>query len=314
MYLNFKDVILRPRKSIVSTRSECDTTAILGKHEFAVPVVAANMKSIITPEICGLFDSNRWFYVYHRIDGTEDVLKFVETANRENFNVVSISIGISAEWMFLLGRMKGRGLRVDYITVDVAHSHNENILPILRTIKKDFPDVYVICGNGCTEEWVKWLESYNLVDCIKVGIGVSASCRTRQFTGFGSSTLGSLIECVRASNSDIMSDGGITLEGDTVCVGDVAKAIAFGADWVMSGALFSQCIDSPAVIHGYYGNASRQSKGDTHVEGTLVSVKSNGLTLLEQMKLIQDSLKSSISYAGVTKVNELFNTPFEVTK
>lgn len=314
MYLNFKDIVLTPQKSIVNSRSECDTSATLGKHTFKIPVVAANMKSIINPEICALFDANNWFYVYHRINGAIDVFNFAQIANQQNYNVVSISVGVGKDWLWLIDTLYANNLRIDYFTVDVAHSHNENVLPILRTIRKYYPESYVICGNGCTKEWVQWLESYQLVDCIKVGIGVSASCRTRQFTGFGSSTLGSLSECVEVTNLDVMSDGGITIEGDTICIGDVAKAIVFGADWVMSGALFSQCIDSPAVKHGYYGNASRQSKGNSHVEGTLVNVKSNGLTLVEQMSLIEESLRSSISYAGVKKVDELFNAPFEITR
>src|SRR5690606_23240793 len=103
------------------------------------------------------------------------------------------------------------GLKVDYFTIDVALSYNDNILPALSAIKKWFPDSYVICGNGSTREWVKWIKDLKMVDCVKVGIGVSRACRTRQFTGFGSSTVVSLAECVDAANGKIkvMSDGGI---------------------------------------------------------------------------------------------------------
>src|SRR5437868_4749071 len=127
-----------------------------------------------------------------------------------------------------------------------------------------------------------------------------------QFTGYGSSTLGSLIECVKAAKTvDIISDGGITIEDGTVCIGDVAKALVFGAKFVMSGALFSQCIDSPAVVHGYFGNASEVAKGNDHVEGKLVEVVTNGKTIKEQMKLIQQSLRSSISYSGGRNIGDL---------
>jgi hypothetical protein len=274
-------------------------------------VVAANMKSILNREVCRTFDKNGWFYVYPRIDGPKDVYSFADHAER-NFRVTSISVGVKEEWVELVKFLSEEQIKVDYFTVDVALSYNENVLPILRTIKELYPDSYVICGNGATEEWVRWIESFGLVDCIKVGIGVSQACRTRQYTGFGSSTVGSLIECVKASQGDIMSDGGITIQDDVVCIGDIAKAIAVGADWVMSGALFARCIDSPALRNGYYGNASREAKGNNHVEGELVKVESNGLTILEMMKLIQDSLKSSISYAGGTRVYDLFNTPYEI--
>ncbi len=307
MILNFEDVVLKPQMCVVNSRSECDTSATLGKNTFTVPVVAANMKSILTSEICKQFDESNWFYVYHRIDGVEDVENFVLNA-QEDFNVVSISVGIKEEWLEFVKNSKKFGQRIDYFTVDIAHSHTPNVLPILRTIRECYPDAYVICGNGCTKEWVQWLESWGLVDCIKVGIGVSKSCRTREHTGFGSTTLSSLKECSLASNGDVISDGGHQQ------IGDIAKAIAFGADWVMSGSLFSKCIDSPSVIHGYYGNASRDAKGNDHVEGENIKVETNGLTIKEQMKLIQESLRSSISYSGGTNVYELFGAEYDIVK
>lgn len=335
MILEYDDILLRHRKSVVNSRSECDTSTELGKHTFAVPVVAANMKSILNKEICKQFDEENWFYVYHRIDGEGDVLSFIEYAEEENFNVISISVGVKREWVEFIKNLKSLNKRVDYFTVDVALSYNDNVLPILRTIKECYPDSYVICGNGATEEWVHWIKSFGLIDCIKVGIGVSQACRTRQYTGFGSSTLGSLKECYKASmgrdrfnvdelemgaysnpfleyGTDVISDGGLTVKDGVVCIGDIAKAIVFGADFVMSGALFSRCIDSPALRSGYYGNASREAKGNHHVEGELIKVESNGLTIKEMMKLVQDSLKSSISYAGGKTITDLSRVGYEI--
>jgi GMP reductase len=311
--LNYNDIVLTPRKSIVSSRSKCDTSAELGSFKFDAPVVAANMKSIITPEICKLFDENNWFYVYHRIDGPQDVFDFAyRFCEINNFRVRSISIGIKKEWITLLRDLSDYGVPIDYITVDIAHSHTEEIYPILNNIKHFYPNAYVICGNGCTAEWAEFLEETGMVDCIKVGIGVSQSCRTRQYTGFGSTSLTSLRNCNDGCGLDVMSDGGITVEGDTIHYGDIAKAIAFGADWVMSGAVFSRCIDSPAIRNGYYGNASREAKGNNHVEGELVKVSTSGLTILETMKLIKESLQSSISYAGVDRVDKLYGADYEI--
>lgn len=315
MNLEYRDILLRHNKSVVSSRSECDTTIKLGKHTFAVPVVASNMKSILNREICELFDKENWFYVYHRIDGVEDVLDFVRWAN-VNLNTVSISVGVTQDWLDLLNKIHKENLRVDYITIDVALSFNDNVVPIIRVIQVCFPDTYLIVGNGSTSEWAKWLESLR-VDCIKVGIGVSQACRTRQYTGFGSTTVGSLEECVcNTSSVKIMSDGGITIQDGVVCIGDVAKALVIGADIVMSGALFSRCIDSPALKEGYYGNASKYAKKHSnHIEGELLRVESNGLTIKEMMKLIQDSLKSSISYSGGKNIAEMKKlTGYEILK
>ncbi len=144
---------------------------------------------------------------------------------------------------------------------------------------------------------------------------MSKSCRTRQFTGFGSTTVSSLIECVGAAKElDIISDGGLTVdETGEVWIGDVAKAIALGADAVMSGSLFKSCIDSPSVIHGYFGNASSQAKQNTtHIEGATVKVETNGRIIQEQMCLISDSLRSSVSYAGGKSIHDLFNVEWSI--
>lgn len=307
MILNFSDVLLRHNKCSVNSRSECDTAARLGNHTFTVPVVMANMKSLMTVRTCQIFDNENWFYVYHRIDGTNDVFDFASYANT-NFNKTSISIGIKDEWLKLLARLKTNKINVDYFTLDVALSYTDNIIPIIKAVKNFFPASYLIVGNGATKEWAEWLSSFPEVDCIKVGIGVSAACRTRQYTGFGSSTAGSLIEVAQnlPPAVTLMSDGGITIQDNVVCIGDINKALVLGADWVMSGALFSRCIDSPALKEGYYGNASKYAKQHSnHVEGELVRTESNGLTIKEMMKLIQDSIKSGISYSGGKNIADM---------
>lgn len=304
--LNYCDIILKHKKSVVGSRAECDITQILGNFKFATAVTISNMKSIQTQDICKKFDARKWFYVYQRIDGPSDILSFVERANKENWRVVSISVGIKTEDIDLLKTIKDRGLRVDFITVDVALSFTDSIKRVIGYIKTNFPNTYLICGNGATSEWVEFLEDLG-VDCAKMGIGVSDACRTRQYTGFGSTTVSSLIECVAAAKTiKIMSDGGLTVRNGEVWVGDIAKSLTLGAHFVMSGSLFSKCIDSPAVVNGYFGNASSAAKGNkVHVEGTTVNIQTNGLTIEEQMNLVEDSLKSSISYSGGTKIEDL---------
>jgi len=138
-------------------------------------------------------------------------------------------------------------------------------------------------------------------------VGVSAACRTRQFTGFGSSTVSSLLECVQAKKKiKIINDGGLTVENGEVWIGDIAKAIALGSDFVMNGSLWSLCVDSPAIKDGYYGNASARNKnGNNHVEGTTVDVLTSGKDTLETIKLVEESLKSSVSYSGGNKLSDL---------
>lgn len=319
LLLNYSDILLRHKKSIINSREECDISKSLGNKVYSSPVCCSNMRSILTKEICNIFDSKKWFYVYHRIDGVLDVEDFVIlTNNNENkygdydWNTISISVGIGEEWLALIDRLYHCGYRVDVFTVDVALSYNDNIIKIVNKIKEKYPKSYLIVGNGCTPEWIKWLESLGVVDCAKVGIGVSKSCRSRQYTGFGSATVSSLIDCVSAATKiDIMSDGGLTVDDNNygeVWIGDINKALVLGADFVMSGALFSKCINSPSIINGYYGNASEEAKrSKKHIEGTKINVETNGLTIAQMCDLISDSIKSGVSYAGGKNLDSFKN-------
>jgi GMP reductase len=299
-HFNYDDIILDNNKSIVKSRSECNIKTFFGSKEYSSPVCCSNMKSLLTPDICKIFDDKKWFYVYQRIDGCDDVFRFVQRTRIENWYSTSISVGIDNQWIDLLEQLSTMNYSVDSITVDVAHSFNDNIIPIIKASRKYYPNAFLIVGNGSTPEWIEFMEELG-VDCVKMGIGVSKACRTRQYTGFGSSTVTSLIKCSEyAKTVKIMSDGGLTVDNNgEVWIGDINKSFVLGADYVMSGSLFSKCIDSPAVLNGYYGNASENAKGNKkHVEGTNVKVITNGLTISDICNLIEDSIKSGISYAG----------------
>jgi GMP reductase len=300
--LNYSDIILKHKKSIVNSRDDCDISTVLGNKKFNSPVCCSNMKSILNWEICKIFDDKNWFYVYHRIDGVVDVENFIRRANTNKWNTISISIGIGEDWIKALQHWSINNWKIDYITVDVALSYNDNIIPVIEAVKDYYPNTYLIVGNGCIPEWITWLENMG-VNCAKVGIGVSKSCRTRQYTGFGSSTVSSLIECVNVAKTiDIMSDGGLTVDDrGEVWVGDINKALVLGSDFIMSGAAFSKCINSPSIINGYYGNASEQAKqSKKNIEGAKIQIETNGLTISQMCDLISDSIKSGISYAGGT--------------
>lgn len=310
--MEFSNILLKHNKSVVNSREECDVSVQLGKNIFKFPVMCSNMKSVINRDICKIFDSNNCFYVYHRIDGVSDVIDFVDYAHTEGeFNIVSISVGVTSEWIDLINYLSINNYDVDYFTIDVALSYNDNILPIVNKIKELYPESFLIVGNGSTAEWVKWIGETGLVDAIKVGIGVSKACRTRQYTGFGSTTVGSLVECAEANKTldkpmKIISDGGLTVIDGEVWVGDIAKALILGADMVMSGAIYSRCSDSPSIVNGYFGNASLNSKGKfKNIEGTNLKVNSSNLTILDTVKFIKESLQSSISYSGGKTLDEM---------
>lgn len=316
--LNFKDIVLKHNRCDVRSRQECDIrTLIAGQDKFASPVICSNMPAVLNLDICRIFEDHGWFHVYHRLGGMKDIQNYIEIANREIWDSVSISLGVKYEDFLILQWAANNKYRIDSITIDIAFSWQDSVEKMVRVVKDLFPDTYLIVGNGDNPEWIKWLINLG-VDCAKINIGVSSACRTREYTGFGSTTVTDLIKCKEAAGDKIkiMSDGGLTrLPDGDIAIGDIAKAIRFGADFVMSGALFSQCLDSPALINSYYGNSTARAKGHSHnVEGAEIIVKTNGRKISEQIKLIEDSLRSSVSYAGGKDLSALRNVNYQIVK
>jgi GMP reductase len=303
--LSYKDVILRHGYGKLSSRSLADISVYLGAKKFASPACIANMPSIQTYDILKTLDDNRWPYVYHRFG---DTLSFLRQINQENWYSKSISIGVKNSDYELLYNIKEEKLDIDILTLDVAFCYAEHVKTMIKFARKLFPDVYLIVGNATQPEVVPWLENLG-VNCFKQNIGVSLNCRTRQFSAFGSVTFSDLLKSTEIAKAiDICADGGLTMEDGEVWIGDVFKAIgAAGAKFVMSSSLFKQ-IKELENKNGYVecsGNASSMIKqNEEHVEGVTLSFKGSGRTLKQQMKLILDSLKSSVSYSGFTSLKD----------
>jgi hypothetical protein len=285
----------------------------------------------LTPDICKIFDDAGLLAPYHRLNGDGDVLNFIKYANKWNFKTVAISIGVKSEWLHFLKDLNAcqavypEHYHVDIIVLDLAWSFTNAILPIVNYIKEVFPEIYLIVGNGFTPEWIEWLETLG-VDCAKVGVGTSVgACRTREFTGVGSTTVTDLKDCVQAAKKmDIIADGGIqTRESEDsldVFVGDVSKAIMLGADGFMTGRLFSGCVDSPSYSQGYFGSSHSTCKQHSdHIEGTVTSINKEKMfcgiknpQIKDLIKLTEESIQSTVSYIGATQLYDLRNAKYRI--
>ena len=302
--LYYKDIILKHGFGQLASRKDADISVEIGGRRYASPVCISNMPSIQTYDILKKLDENRWPYVYHRFG---DTLEFLKRINRENWFSKSISIGAKEQDFILLKAIKDLNLQVHMITVDVAFCYAAHVEPIIKYARRLFPDCYLIAGNASESKVVPWLENLG-VNCLKLGLGVSKNCRTSQYSGFGSTTVTDLISCVEiAKTLDICPDGGLTTEDGEVWIGDVFKAIGgLGAKFVMSAALFKQIKELEDEL-GYItcsGNASSMIKNsEDHIEGVTLRFKGTGRTLNQQMKLVSDSLKSSLSYSGATSLD-----------
>jgi len=302
---DYDNVLLLPRKCRVESRSECDASTELGGRTFKLPVVPANMKTVVDEPITEWLAANGYFYVMHRFD--LDNVAYA-TRMREKGLFVSISSGVKPEDYAVIDRLASSGVGADYITIDIAHGHAESVRKMIEHIKAKLPDTFVIAGNVGTPEAVIDLETWG-ADATKVGIGPGKVCITRLKTGFGTGgwQLSALKWCARVATKPIIADGGIRDHGD------IAKSVRFGAAMVMIGSLFAGHEESPGKtveadgkrFKEYYGSASDFNKGEyKHVEGKRILEPIKG-KLADTLREMREDVQSSISYSGGTKLADI---------
>jgi GMP reductase len=295
---DYDNVLLLPRKCRVESRSECDPSVEFGRRRFALPVVPANMKTVVDEPIVEYLAANGFFYVMHRFD--VDNVAFASRMRAKDL-FVSISSGVKAPDYATIDRLASEGVGADYVTIDIAHGHADTVQRMIEHIKKKLPQAFVIAGNVATPEAVIDLENWG-ADATKVGVGPGKVCITKLKTGFGTGgwQLSALKWCARVATKPIIADGGIRDHGD------IAKSVRFGATRVMIGSLFAGHEESPGQtveVDGkrykeYYGSASDFNKGEyRHVEGKRIREPIKG-RLADTLREMQEDLQSSISYAG----------------
>ena len=302
---DYDNILLLPRKCRVESRSECDTSVELGGRTFKLPVVPANMKTVLDEKICTFLAENGYFYVMHRFD--IDNVAFTKEMQAKGL-FASISLGVKQPDYDTVDRFVAEGICPEYITIDIAHGHADSVRNMIQYLKAKIPAAFVIAGNVGTPEAVIDLENWG-ADATKVGIGPGKVCITKLKTGFGTGgwQLSALKWCARVATKPIIADGGIRSHGD------IAKSIRFGATMVMIGSLFAGHEESPGktvevdgqLFKEYYGSASDFNKGEyKHVEGKRILEPVKG-PLMNTLVEMQQDVQSSISYSGGTKLMDI---------
>ncbi len=312
---DYEDIQLIPKKCIVTSRSECDPAVTLGGHQFKLPVVPANMQTVVDENVAIFLAENNYFYVMHRFE-PETRYDFIKDMHERDL-IASISVGVKEEEYGFIQQLAEENVLPDFITIDIAHGHSNAVIQMIQHIKKHLPNSFVIAGNVGTPDAVRDLEEAG-ADATKVGIGPGKACTTKIKTGFGTGgwQLAALQWCAEAATKPLIADGGIRTHGD------IAKSIRFGATMVMVGSLFAGHEESPGetVEHDgkrykeYFGSASEYQKGEKkNIEGKKMLVEYKG-NLQDTLNEIEQDLQSSISYAGGKTLEAIRDVDYVVVK
>lgn len=320
--LGFKDVLIRPKRSTLSSRSQVSLERTFkfrhsGRTWTGIPLMAANMDNVGTFAMAialaaqGLFTAVRKHYT------VEDWDAFVGSLpERRWLDSVAISTGILESDLAKLGQILARQPDLSFICMDVANGYSEYFVEQIATVRQRFPDKIIMAGNVVTGEMVEQL-LLSGADIVKVGIGPGSVCTTRVKTGVGYPQLSAIIECADAAHGlsgQIISDGGCT------CAGDVAKAFGAGADFVMLGGMLAGHDEGGGEIlerdgqklMQFYGMSSstameKYSGGVAEYrasEGKTVTVPYRG-PVAETIRDILGGLRSACTYVGAAQLKEL---------
>ncbi|XP_043921135.1 GMP reductase 1 isoform X2 [Protopterus annectens] len=318
--LDFKDVLFRPKRSSLKSRSEVDLKRTFtfrnSKQTYSgIPIMASNMDTVGTFEMAVVLSKHNLFTVIHKHYTLEEWKKFAANHPECLEHVAASSGSGQADFEKLTSILEAIPL-IKYICLDVANGYSEHFVEFVKNVRARCPNHTIMAGNVVTGEMVEELILAG-ADIIKVGIGPGSVCTTRSKTGVGYPQLSAVIECADSAHGlkgHIISDGGCG------CPGDVAKAFGAGADFVMLGGMFAghdQCAGEIIEKNGekiklFYGMSSDTAM-KKYVGGVAEYRASEGRTVEVPYKgdvenTIRDilgGLRSTCTYVGAAKLKEL---------
>jgi IMP dehydrogenase len=312
--ITYDDVLLIPSYNHWESRKIVDTAMIdkTGKLRLQLPVMTANMDTVTETVMDNFIGAKGGIGVIHRFMSIEDNIDVFKACSQKAF----VSIGCSSDDMARAEALRDAG--ADLFCIDVAHAHARYVGKTLKMVRDMLgKEACIMAGNVATYAGADYLASLS-ADIIKVGIGGGAVCTTRIKTGFGVPNLTAIRNSARVDRS-IVADGGIRTPGDIV------KALAFGADFVMVGSMLAGTRPTPGavtkrkngrgedvLVKSYRGMASSEVQDDYHggmaewktAEGVAVDVpyRENEEAIVADMI---GGLRSGLTYGGAATIREL---------
>jgi len=351
--LDYKDVLIRPKRSTLKSRSEVSLERktkfrnyepdfpenIEDYHYSGIPVMASNMDGVGTFEMADKLAEGEIFTCLVKTYTAEELIEYF-SGPIDRTECVAMSIGTGESDYNKLVQVKSEvENKLKYVCMDIANGYSDHFAAHVRKVRKEFPDLVIIAGNVVTREMTEELILAG-ADIIKVGIGPGSVCTTRIQTGVGYPQLSAVIECADAAHGlggHIIADGGCT------CPGDVAKAFAAGADFVMLGGMlaghdegggevitkyyetnelnyemsqgtsggFEKVIETKKFVQ-FYGMSSK-SANEKHFGGLKDYRSSEGRTVLvpyrgsvaNTVQEILGGVRSTCTYVGAKKIKQL---------
>ncbi|PNH87582.1 GMP reductase [Vibrio diazotrophicus] len=319
--LGFKDVLFRPKRSTLKSRSQVNLTREFtfkhsGRQWSGVPVIAANMDSVGSFKMAEALAKHNVMTAIHKHYSVEQWAEFVQNAEAQTLRNVMVSTGTSDNDFQKTKDIMAMSEELIFICIDIANGYSEHLVDYVQKVREAFPSKVIVAGNVVTGDMVEELILAG-ADIVKVGIGPGSVCTTRVKTGVGYPQLSAIIECADAAHGlggRIIGDGGCT------CPGDVAKAFGGGADFVMLGGMLAgheeaggELVEKNGETYMKFYGMSSKSAMDKHSGGVAGYRAAEGKTVLIPFRgpvenTIQDVLggvRSTCTYVGAASLKEL---------
>ncbi|OEF07504.1 GMP reductase [Vibrio genomosp. F10] len=319
--LGFKDVLFRPKRSTLKSRSQVNLTREFtfkhsGRQWSGTPVIAANMDSVGSFEMATELAKHGVMTAMHKHYSVEQWAEFVKGADKETLNKVFVSTGTSDREFEKTKEILALSEDLEFICIDIANGYSEHLVEYVERVRAEFPTKTISAGNVVTGDMCEELILAG-ADIVKVGIGPGSVCTTRVKTGVGYPQLSAIIECADAAHG---LGGMIIGDGGCACAGDVAKAFGGGADFVMLGGMLAgheqsggEVIEKDGKTFMKFYGMSSQSAMSKHSGGVANYRAAEGKTVLlpfrgdvnDTINDILGGVRSTCTYVGAAKLKEL---------
>ena len=296
--LTFDDVLLLPRYSSILPATTNISLHLTNKITLKVPFISSAMDTVTESKMAIAIAKEGGLGIIHRNLDIKNQSREIKKVKNKKY-LVGAAIGTNKEDFDRARSLVAHG--VDLIVIDTAHGHSEKVLRTLTNIKKIIKKVPICVGNIATGEAAKKL--YNSgADIIKVGIGPGSICTTRMVAGVGVPQISAIMEVKKALNKKkikIISDGGIKFSGD------IAKALAAGADAIMMGSIFAGTEESPGKKFKFNGKIYKQYRGMGSI-GAMSAGSANRYfqkNFKDKSKFVPEGVEGRVEYKGkVSKI------------